>query len=225
MGPATVNDWTRVATLSGGIAWATGGETQNFLLTPTIERTFVANDSTNTLPVGELFLGLQNTLSTQWQAQLGLALAISGNAKMQGDIWDDGSPEFNNHSYEYKIMHSHVAIKGKALMDNGNWFIPWISGSLGVGFNRAHDFVNTPFFFEAKPMNNFANHTKTAFTYTIGAGVQKVLNQNWQVGIGYEFADWGKNGLGRAFEQTLNSGLAMNHLYTNAVLLNLTFIA
>jgi hypothetical protein len=45
------------------------------------------------------------------------------------------------------------------------------------------------------------------------------------VGAGYEFADWGKSGLNRAAGQTLNTGLALNHLYTNGVLVNLTYVA
>ncbi|HAT9492397.1 TPA: porin family protein, partial [Legionella pneumophila subsp. pneumophila] len=39
------------------------------------------------------------------------------------------------------------------------------------------------------------------------------------------FADWGKSELGRASGQTLNEGLKLNHLYTNGVVLNLTYVA
>lgn len=90
-----------------------------------------------------------------------------------------------------------------------------MSGSLDVGFNRAHDFTNTPLIFEALPNPDFAAHTKTAFTYTLSAGLQKSINEHWQLGGGYEFADWGKSELGRALGQIMNSGLPLNHLYTN----------
>ncbi|WP_415583241.1 outer membrane protein, partial [Legionella pneumophila] len=173
----------------------------------------------------ELFVGIQKTWSSQWLGQLGLAAATTGNAKLQGVIWDDADPEFNNHSYQYKIRNSRIAVKGKLLLDKGYWLMPWVSASLGVGFNRAHEYSNAPLIFEALPNPNFADHTKTAFTYTLGAGVQKAFNDHWQVGIGYEFADWGKSELGRADMQTMNSGLALNHLYTNGVLLNLTYVA
>ncbi|HFK5879090.1 TPA: outer membrane protein, partial [Legionella pneumophila] len=149
----------------------------------------------------------------------------TGNAKLQGVIWDDADPEFNNHSYQYKIRNSRIAVKGKLLLDKGYWLMPWVSASLGVGFNRAHDFTNTPLIFEALPNPNFTNHTKTAFTYTLGAGVQKSISEHWQLGVGYEFADWGKSELGRASGQTLNEGLKLNHLYTNGVVLNLTYVA
>ena len=103
--------------------------------------------------------------------------------------------------------------------------MPWVGASLGVSFNRAYDFTNTPLIFEALPSSNYTNHTKTAFTYTLGAGAQRSISEHWQLGVGYEFADWGKSELGRAFGQSMNSGLALNHLYTNGVLFNLTYIA
>jgi opacity protein-like surface antigen len=218
-------DWTWVGSVSAGPVWARGGETQTFYLAPEIEKTYAARISTNALASGELFLGIQKLLGSQWLGQLGLAAATTGNAKLQGVIWDDADPEFNNHSYQYKIRNSRIAVKGKLLLDKGYWLMPWVSASLGVGFNRAHEYSNAPLIFEALPNPNFADHTKTAFTYTLGAGVQKAFNDHWQVGIGYEFADWGKSELGRADTQTMNSGLALNHLYTNGVLLNLTYVA
>lgn len=103
--------------------------------------------------------------------------------------------------------------------------MPWVSASLGVGFNDAHDFQNTPLISEAVTMPNFASNTKTSFSYTLGVGIQKTLSPHWQVGMGYEFADWGQSQLNRASSQTLNSGLSLNHLYTNGVLFNLTYLA
>lgn len=226
MGPVTIyRDWTWVSSVSAGPVWARGGETQTFFLTPEIEKTYVARKSSNALASGELFVGLQKSLSSQWLGQLGLAAATTGNAKLQGVIWDDADVQFDNHSYQYKVRNSRVAIKGKLLLDKGYWAIPWMSASLGVGFNDANGFQNTPLIFEALPNPNFASHTETAFTYTVGAGLQKALNTHWQVGVGYEFADWGKSILGRAAGQTLNSGLNLNHFYTNGVLFNLTYVA
>lgn len=221
----TPKDWTWVGSLSGGPVWARGGKTQTFYLTPDIEKSYQAHKSTHALASGELFLGLQKSWFSQWFAQLGLAAATTGNAKMQGVIWDDADAQFDNHSYQYQVRHTRMAVKGKLLLDKGYWLMPWVSASLGVGYNRAHDFTNTPLIFEALPNSNFTNHTKTTFTYTLGAGIQKTLNEHWQLGVGYEFVDWGKSALGRAAGQTTNSGLALNHLYTNGVLINLTYVA
>jgi opacity protein-like surface antigen len=218
-------DWTWVGILSLGPMWESAGHTQTFYLTPTIEKTYVANRSTNALFDGEVFLGIQKTLSQTLQGQLGFAIAATSNANLSGVIWDDADPSFDNFVYSYTIQHTHVALKGKLLADGGFWLIPWVSGSIGVGFNHAHAFNNIPTIFEALPTPDFASNTQTSFTYTVGVGVQKILNLHWQAGIGYEFADWGRSHLGQAEGQTLNRGLSLTHLYTNGFLLNLTYLA
>jgi opacity protein-like surface antigen len=218
-------DWTWVGSIAAGPIWARGGETQTFYLAPEIEKTYAARKSTNAIASGELFVGIQKALASQWLGQLGLAAATTGNAKLLGVIWDDADPKFDNHSYQYKVRNTRIALKGKLLLDKGYWVMPWVSASLGIGFNRAHNFTNTPLIFEALPNSNFTNHTKTAFTYTLGAGVQKPISEHWQMGVGYEFADWGKSELNRAAGQTQNTGLTLNHLYTKGVLFNLTYIA
>ncbi|MCC5792255.1 MAG: porin family protein [Legionellaceae bacterium] len=226
MGPVmAIKYWTWVGSVSAGPVWARGGETQTFYLAPELEKTYAARKSTNAIASGELFVGIQKPLTSQWLGQLGLAAATTGNARLQGVIWDDADPQFDNYSYHYKVRNTRIAVKGKLLLDKGYWAMPWVSASAGVGFNRAHGFTNTPLIFEALPNANFTNNSKTAFTYTLGAGVQKALSEHWKLGVGYEFSDWGKSELGRAAGQTMNSGLALNHLYTNGVLFNLTYVA
>ncbi|HAT1597667.1 TPA: porin family protein [Legionella pneumophila] len=226
MGPVTAQPaWAWVGSFSAGPVWESTGNTQTFYLSPDIEKAYVAHKSSSALFDGEVFLGAQKALAQTLQGQLGLAVGFTSNASLGGVIWDDADSQFDNFTYRYTIQHSHVAVKGKLLADAGYWLIPWVSGSLGVGFNNAHSFTSTPTLFEAEPTPNFASHTQTAFTYTLGVGVQKPLNTHWQIGVGYEFADWGKSQLGRAAEQTQNSGLTLNHLYTNGVLFNLTYLA
>lgn len=217
------SNWSWVSSLSEGLLWERAGKTQSFDLTPEIAKTYAAHQSTHVLANTEFFVGMQKILSKTIQAQLGLTIAATSNASLSGLIWDDEIPQFANHSYGYKIQHTHVAIKDKLLINKGYWLTPWISGSLGIGFNSAHSYQNTPLIYEAIVNPNFASYTQVAFTYTIGVGLQKALNQHWQVGMGYEFTDWGQSRLGRAAEQTLNKGLVLNHLYTNGILFNLTY--
>nr|WP_083501318.1 porin family protein [Legionella quateirensis] len=225
MGTPQTAPWNYIATLSAGPVWQNGGETQTFFLTPEIEKTYAANKSTGTLADGEFFLGIQKKIHHSFTGQLGIAFATTSKARLNGEIWDDADPEHNNFVYSYKIKHSHIALKGKLLSDLGFIVTPWISASAGAGFNRASDFSNVPVIFEALPNPDFVSHNKTTFTYTLGAGVQKALNQNWQIGVGYEFADWGKSQLGRAFGQTLGTGLSLNHYYTHGVMFNITVVA
>ena len=157
--------------------------------------------------------------------QLGLAVAAISNAHLAGIVWEDADPQFDNFTYKYKIQLAHIAAKTKLLIDTCFFFIPWISASAGVGFNNAHHFVNTTTIFEAIASPDFVSNRTVASTYTFGAGVQKAVTEHWQVGLGYEFADWGRSTLGPALGQTMNAGLKLSHLYTNGLLLNLTYIS
>lgn len=218
------NTWTPVVSLSAGPAWEDSTATRTFFLDPNIEKTYAARKKTTTIGAGELFFGAQKRIDNRFYGQIGLDLAVAGDAKLAGDIWDDADPTFNNYAYHYDITHYQVGLKGKLLADMGYWVMPWVSASVNVGFNHSHDFNNTPYIFEAVKNPNFRNNTDTAFSYTVGAGVQKQWNQNWQVGAGYEFADWGISHLGKARGQTLNNRLGINHIYTHGLMLNLTYL-
>ena len=55
--------------------------------------------------------------------------------------------------------------------------------------------------------------------------MQKALSKHVLVMVGGEFADWGKTTLGLAPEQTMGSGLQLNHFYTSGLLFGLGYIA
>ncbi|AHE68404.1 hypothetical protein Loa_02876 [Legionella oakridgensis ATCC 33761 = DSM 21215] len=133
--------WKPVIGVSVSPSWASGGETQTFFLQPDIEKTYTANKETSSFATGELFLGLQKNLSTNFIGQFGLAINATGNAGLSGDIWEDADPDFNNFTYNYKINHVGVALKGRIIGFAERFLQPYVSGSLGVGFNRAHDFL------------------------------------------------------------------------------------
>ena len=206
-----------VTSLTVGPVWENAGSTQTFYMAPEIDKTFVAKHATNTLINGELFVGIEKPFMNMFQGQLGLAFAASGNATLSGIIWDDADSEFDNYSYQYQVRHAHLAIKGKLLADHKSVLIPWVSGSMGVGFNQSYGFNNVPLIPEAIMMPNFSSKSQTSFTYTVGTGLQTSFDAHWQLGIGYEFSDWGRSHLGLAAGQTINSGLGLNHLYTNGL--------
>lgn len=218
-------DLTWFGTINIGSIWERSGQTQTFYLTPEVEKSYIAQNYTHDLVAGEIFLGLQKDLPQSLQAQLGIAFAITDSAPLSGHIWDDANSEFNNYDYSYFVQHTHIAFKGKLLADRGYWFLPWVSVSLGLGFNDAHNFKNKPLIFEAVADSNFSSHITTAFTYTLGVGIQREVYKHLQVGIGYEFSDWGKSQLGRALGQTMNNGLSLENFYTNGVMANLTYTA
>ena len=213
-----------VTTISAGPVWAIPGNNQTITLQSDIEKTYTTNHSNSATADGELFLGLQRTINAETTGQFGIAAATTSNAKRSGNIWDDGLPAAANYTYTYNVQHTHLAAKGKLLRQVG-YFMPYISASIGVAWNNAGGFTSTPTIFEAEPTPNFASNTETSFTYTLGIGLQRALSQNWQVGIGYEFADWGQSQLKAGYDQIQGPKLALNHLYTNGLMFNLTYIA
>ncbi|MFJ1267657.1 outer membrane protein [Legionella lytica] len=223
MGPVQPN-WRWLGEFSVGPAWQSGGKTQSFYLTPEIEKTYAADKANHALADFGVLLGAQYNLNPTLMTQFGLAVGATTDTSLSGEIWDDADPQFNNFTYSYKLQHTHIAAKAKLLADMGYIVMPWVSASVGVGFNHAYAFNNVPVIEEAVKTPNFAGHTQTSFTYTVGAGVQKSVTDHVQVGIGYEFADWGKSSLGRAPGQSLNTGISLNHLYTNGFMVNLTYV-
>ena len=217
--------WSKVTTLSLGPSWSGHGTTQTILLKPNLQKTYDAAQTGSQLFSGELFYGLQKQLNDTFYTQFGLTLAASSNAKLTGDIWEDANPEFNNYTYEYNVNHAHIALKGILLADVSYIGRPYVSASFGMGMNKAHDFTITPKIYQEVPAPAFESHTTTAFTYTLGLGVQRILNKHWQIGTGYQFSAWGKSELDRAPGQTLNSGLSLANLYVNSIQFNLSYIS
>ncbi len=215
--------WRLMGTLSAGPAWSDPGKTQTIYLQPAFPETFAANSTTEIFGDGEIFLGLQHHLVHHLKGQLGLAVAGTTAIPLNGDVWQDADPNFNNLSYQYKISHAHVAVKGKLLTNIYQWVQPYISGSLGVGFNHAYQYSSSSKLFEVLPEPPFETQTTTSFTYTLGVGLQRALNNHWSIGVGYEFADWGQTSLAAATGQLSNGGLNLNHVYTNELQLNLSF--
>lgn len=206
---------SKIIAFSGGPAWYHAGHTQTISLQPNYANTYAAITPTQVLASGELFLGIQRPFTGKAFWQLGLALAASSEARLQGDIWETADPAFDNFTYQYETTHAHLALKTKWLFRCvDSTLLPYLSGSLGVATNQSHRFSMSPLIFEVLPVPGFQNHQETAFTYTLGVGVHKVLNPQWQVGMGYEFADWGRSSLSRAPGQTVGHGLGLNHLET-----------
>ena len=223
--------WSSIITISGGPAWAGPGQNQylyprvppflNPNLPPLIVENFIYDSPTGILATGEIFFGLQRVVYPGVLAELGIGLAGATDAKATGVVDINGNVAVN--AFDYKVDHGRAEIKGRLIGINFHPVQPYISGSFGAGFNNSHAYVPTtvnPILF---PPFWFASNTNIAFSYTLGAGVQTRLTPNWQVGIGYEFADWGKNFLGPDPIIQLN-GPGLTHLYTHELLMSLSYL-
>ncbi len=221
-GPAP---WFRVVALSAGPGWTNNGATQTLYLQSDIQKTYYAADQQTTMMGGEIFYGAQHAINSVFTGQVGAALAIASNVHLSGHIWEDADPNFSNYEYHYNVNHAHLALKGKLLADMNQFAQPYVSASLGVGANRSHDFTISPIIVEEVPAPAFQNHTTMAFSYTLGFGGQTAINDHWQIGLGYEWASWGKSQLDAAQGQTIGTGLQLANVYTNTLQFTLSYIA
>lgn len=220
--------WEPLIGLSAGPTWGSGNKTQSFYLQPDVQKTYVSSNNNQTFVTAELFLAGQTSLHPRLltkpvAGQLGVVIAWAGDADLSGNVWEDANPNFNNFTYAYKMNHTYVALKGRLLGEFNYFAEPYVSGSLGVGFNRAYAFNETSKIQEEIPAPPFEAYTQTAFSYTLGIGIQKAVTPQLQAAIGYEFSDWGRSHLARAVGQTLNQGLTLSHLYAEQLQVSLFY--
>jgi hypothetical protein len=215
--------WSKIITLSAGPVWATGGQDLALIpITPPLFGELHTNTSdTSLLGSGEIFFGLQRFYHPCWIGQLGIGVAGTSDADVTGVANVNGIP--NVYSYEYKVNHVRIELKGKLIAEKVTWIQPYVSGSFGVGYNNSHYFESSPVNEFLFPAHHFENNTVWGFAYTVGAGVQKMVNPNWQIGVGYEFADWGKSNLG-GNGLNFGKGPELTHFYTHELLFSLSYL-
>ncbi|QMT61790.1 outer membrane protein [Legionella sp. PC997] len=221
--PVLPQVWSSIIIVSGGPAWSNPGKDQYlYPFPPPQNNLYLADSRSDWLGSGELFFGLQHFIgASNVIAQFGLGVAAASDAGLSGTVSVDGVPDV--YTYSYKVSHVRAEFKGKLIACGFQSLQPYLSGSFGVGWNHAHDWLPTTIDPVLYPTYWFDTASTVAFSYTLGLGVQKMLTPNWQVGVGVEFADWGKNYLGDD-GATLDQGPGMPHLYTTELLFSVGYM-
>ncbi|MDQ8039994.1 MAG: outer membrane beta-barrel protein [Rickettsiella sp.] len=110
------------------------------------------------------------------------------------------------HSYfsRYQIKQQSCSIVTK--MDLYRWqnFMPYFSLGLGASWNRINQFSTTAFDLEpTQPVEFFAaKKTSSDFTYSLGIGIDYVVNSNLWLSLGYSYDNFGKNEIGQLLMYT-----------------------
>lgn len=215
-------EWASIITLSAGPTWAWPGQSQFLYLgNPALPYYFDAQEKTNLIGTGEIFFGLQRAVSRNIIGQLGLGVAVASDVENSGYVNSEDILAIN--TYQYKVSHARVEMKGKLIAAAVPFLQPYLSASAGIAFNRAHNYRSVSINEDIYPIFGFERNSEVGFAYSAGVGVQKMLNPYWQVGVGYEFADWGKNYLSaNNFGKTV--GLGSAYLYTNELLISISYL-
>lgn len=202
-----------IMTISAGPAWENNGDPKTFTVPPAIEQHYTVDDGTNTLLQGEIFFASGFDVAPTWHMNLGLALGAVEVAEISGHVLQDG---VDVGTYQYNVSHLRGVVKDQILFNFGSPFQPWASVSLGASFNHAYHYTS-----DIEP--TFRSEIMPTFTYGLGIGFQYVFSDNFQIGIGYEFTDWGMNELDEPVGYTGNDYLSSKHFYTNALMFNFAY--
>jgi opacity protein-like surface antigen len=208
-----------------GPVWTNAGEDQTISVLPSIPNRYVANRNTRTLIASEIFFGYQSNMLSNYFGQLGVSYAFTDLIKFSGNICENSDPKSNQYAYRYEAMYTHINIKGKLYKQWTETFAPYLGASLGVGFNRTDHFYANSHVPGKEPMQPFINRSLyDAFNYTFEVGFQKTINSNLFGGIGYQFADWGKNSFNPGSGSNPSLAYKTQHFYTNGLQLSLTYM-
>ncbi len=225
-GPGGCNntsEWTKIVTLSGGTSWARPGNNQTTLLDNGSYATYNVNKSTELMGTGELYFALQWPFTCNLYNQFGISFGGTSEATVNGPLLINNIN--TGSTYFYRTNHSHVSLKGKMVLNEKDFFIqPFINASVGVAFNQAYGFETLPTINPALAPAWYDTNTAVAFTYSAGAGIQTLINKNWDIGVGYLFSDWGKSGLGTSLTAGYTvDGPHLTHIYSHSVLAHISY--
>jgi opacity protein-like surface antigen len=137
---------------------------------------------------------------------VGLQYRYTAPIVMSGVIYDitGGNVNLDQSLFDrYQIKQQSYSVLTK--MDLYRWqnFMPYFSFGLGASWNRINQFSTLAFSPTVAPLELLANtDTNTDFTYSLGVGIDYMVNQDLWLSLGYAYDDFGKNAIGQLLVYT-----------------------
>jgi opacity protein-like surface antigen len=136
------------------------------------------------------FAGAEWEVADEWFVQAGLSYDLFDRTNIDGDITLWGEPDQHEFDYQYKLLHQRANAEFKLLKEWRRWY-PYLTGALGIAWNKTSDYKETSHDPYAPASDYLEGETSTQFTWSVGAGVERELTDNWRVGLGYLYTDAG----------------------------------
>ncbi|VEB33501.1 outer membrane protein [Legionella cherrii] len=231
-----------VVTLFGGVAGldVKTNSTQSFSGTDDEQFIYFSKKHNQTTGFVGGFLGTEYQLPHPGLfLQAGIEYDYFGNVRIKGlnavGIEPDTSTFYN---YSWRIQTQQVLAVAKLFttteltLGAPHQFFPYLSVGLGAAFNNANEFSATTE--ETGSINitpTFNDHTQSAFSYTLGIGVDTPINQQMRFGVGYRFSDFGKASLDEGqvvfqqYKAPVPFALSTAHTYANQFMVQLSYVA
>ena len=217
----------KVTTVTLGPDFVYQGGSQNVTLLPPYQNTYASNKQWKTVGDFGGFLGIELAVTNWLNTQMGIAGYGDTAIPISGAVWQFTVPAFDDLHYSYRVHHGRVVFANKLLTTMPRWQAtnPYFSWEIGAAFNRAEGYQEYAVIPGVNPAAPFASHSRTAFTWAVGVGVDYSVNPHIRTGIGYQFADLGATSLGSTTAATSSSAtLSLPHLYANQLRFQLTYV-
>lgn len=182
-------------TLSGGLAWATVGESQSFVDDGSTYD-YSADKANQKEALWGASVGGELRFSPDWSMQVGLSYYQSAAFEGKGTVTQGVDPDSSEtFSYSFKVITRQYLVESKILLDAGMGFHPYVSFGIGASFNQTSDY-NAPVsdFLTFTPL--YKGLTNTALSGNAGFGVDMDLMEYARIGIGYRYSWLGAANLG-----------------------------
>lgn len=131
----------------------------------------------------------------------------------------------NPDNYNYRMQQESWLIMTKADIYQWQRFMPYIAVGLGASFNRISQF----FLNGATSAAQLGGSTTLTgdFSYSLGAGIDCQVTDDFWLSIGYFYDDFGKNNIDRIFDNTTSTfvGTLKNaNLHANSFFLSARYL-
>ncbi|MDR3476902.1 MAG: outer membrane beta-barrel protein [Gammaproteobacteria bacterium] len=216
--------------LGGGIAVTSKlGESKTFPIQNPITDQFYSynpHSPTQTAAIGDIFLGAEWVMHPRWALQLGINYNQTSAFNVKGTLTQGASVASQSQfTYQYKIEARQILLEGKLLYHCQDQFHPYLLLGLGGSINTGYGFItNIP------PTLTFTrqynNATKHSFSYRLGIGADFDMTPNIRLGLGYNFANFGKVNLGSASIENIpvSRTLTQASMGVNEIVGQITFL-
>lgn len=142
-----------------------------------------------------------------------------------GNVIPFSEPEFTNYTYGVDLSSNSYMAAGKLDLLRFNSLLPYVSGGIGVAYNKMNNYFEQPFpgvFPRESPA--FAGGVNREFTWSLGFGLDYQFSPRTTVSAGYEYQSYGRFMSGFGVDAWGNRQLIQHSFYTNSLLLSMDYV-
>lgn len=198
---------------------------QDILMVEPFRNTYVSNNGASVPIVGNVLVGVEQPLPRKFKWQAAASYYRDASYVIQGTVLQFANPAYDNLNYNYRIAADRVLFETKLLGTYNTILHPYVTGGLGVIYNRAYGYHEERVVSTAAPMQvKFLDKTAVGFTYMGGAGADLDIVSYLRLGLRFQYSGLGNASLGPIPNQAVAKGLEAPRLRAAEYILQATYL-